>query len=533
MSETHLSNFPDPITLEFGLDYLARVKLTHPTLAEQQLSALLDALLQAPPESGTLLELLEALRAPLCFINEEMARRYHNKMVPLSREEEDAFASVSSCWHKMCRAYGLCASLIRPAPEDPAFLKLMATILYRCIYYCGLILVEHYRARREQPVGLWLELHGYYASAEEWHIAYTPLTDPLENSVHATHCAAAYTALLLIDIASPYSHSVRNLNLLRHWAAMWSPLVSIAALDDDNQLPPYIVELLQDQPLHPSASLNGPAQDARHLDTQRLHLQIQQTLGQLRQRISPEELGLGNENSSRVSKLLEQLARPWSQAASPRRFRRFPSSGTAQLCAGFPAIYFHLEHQAFEQPDTASAYTRADFNALYTFRDQVDPAQALTIRPHAEFPHEAWEVINQSATGFRLLRQEDGQRLAHGQLVAVRPPDGNTYLLAFATWLMQEHSGKLVIGLSLLPGMPRGVAYRIVEPHGALQERFQPGFLLPSGPQSEDESIIVATGQYRAGREIEIFLDERPRRVRMNRILRRQVDFERISLVDV
>jgi len=62
-----------------------------------------------------------------------MARRYHNKMVPLTSEEDAAFHSVTSSWSKMCRAYALCASLVRPAPEDPVFLKLMATILYRCI----------------------------------------------------------------------------------------------------------------------------------------------------------------------------------------------------------------------------------------------------------------------------------------------------------------------------------------------------------------------------------------------------------------
>ncbi|MDX9737714.1 MAG: hypothetical protein RBT53_06140, partial [Azonexus sp.] len=83
MTEQNILNFPAQISLEFGLDYLSRVKLTNLTLAEQQLAAFLDRLLEQPPESGVLLELLETLRAPLCFINEEMARRYHNKMVPL------------------------------------------------------------------------------------------------------------------------------------------------------------------------------------------------------------------------------------------------------------------------------------------------------------------------------------------------------------------------------------------------------------------------------------------------------------------
>ena len=128
MTEQNILNFPAQISLEFGLDYLSRVKLTNLALAEQQLAAFLDRLLEQPPESGVLLELLETLRAPLCFINEEMARRYHNKMVPLTSEEDAAFHSVTSSWSKMCRAYALCASLVRPrgsccrnAPAPPAF----------------------------------------------------------------------------------------------------------------------------------------------------------------------------------------------------------------------------------------------------------------------------------------------------------------------------------------------------------------------------------------------------------------------------
>ena len=106
----------------------------------------------------------------------------------------------------------------------------MATILHRCIYYTGMLIIEHYRARRELPAGIWLDLHGYFASAEEWGIAYTPVVDGLESNFQSTHRAAAYTSFLLIDIASPYSNTVRDLNSIRRWAGMWAPLVSIQNL---------------------------------------------------------------------------------------------------------------------------------------------------------------------------------------------------------------------------------------------------------------------------------------------------------------
>jgi hypothetical protein len=211
---------PEITDLLSGTEYLAQLSLANPLVAERQLMRFLDALLLSPPEPGILLALLEQARAPLCFVEEEMARRYHNKALPLAIEEESYFQQVVLAWRKVGKAYALCARLEEPEAENAQYVSLMATILHRCLYYTGMIILEHYRARRDLPPGVWLDLHGYYETAEEWGIAYTPVEDVLENNLQATHCAAAYTTLLLIDIASPYSNSVRNLNLIRRWAGM-------------------------------------------------------------------------------------------------------------------------------------------------------------------------------------------------------------------------------------------------------------------------------------------------------------------------
>ena len=79
-----------------GSAYLARLPLANPVAAEQQLLTFLDALLTDPPPADTLLSLLEQARVPLCFVEEEMARRYHNKALPLSDEEETSFQLVLS-----------------------------------------------------------------------------------------------------------------------------------------------------------------------------------------------------------------------------------------------------------------------------------------------------------------------------------------------------------------------------------------------------------------------------------------------------
>ena len=266
--------FPVISDLQSGMDYLSQLSLANPIVAERQLMLFVDSLLMAPPPSGVLLTLLEQARAPMCFVEEEMARRYHNRALPLASEEESYFQQVVTAWRKMGKAYALCAQLEEPDAENAQYVSLMATVLHRCLYYTGMVILEHYRARRDLPPGIWLDLHGFYETAEEWGISYTPVEDALENSLQATHCAAAYVTLLLIDIASPYSNSVRNLNLIRRWANMWAPLVSIHKLDDDFEVPAYVIELMKDLPLHPTAVADEPSADTRRLDTTRLGLQI-------------------------------------------------------------------------------------------------------------------------------------------------------------------------------------------------------------------------------------------------------------------
>lgn len=516
--------------LRTGADYLSQLPLANPPLAEKQLIELLDALLENPPEASILLSLLEQARMPICFVEEERARRYHNKPLVLSDDEEQTFQQVLAVWQRMSKAYALCARLQEPATDNPQYSTLLATILHRCLYYTGMLILEHFRARREVPAGIWHDLHGYYETAEQWGIIYTPVNDALENDLQATHCAAAYVTLLLIEVASPYSSSVRDLNLIRRWAGMWAPLVSLHRLDNEYEVPPYIIELMKDQPIHPTGGADNIGADARRLDTSRLGLQLSHMLAQLRQRMTPSQLGLGEETSGHVIQLLEHLSRPWTQTASPRRFRRFASEGVARVSVGFDTMHFFISGEEFIQSDSASAYSREEFEELFTFRDQATPGQALSIKPKQNFPREEWTVLNHSANGFRLARSHAGQKIAHSQLLAVCPHDGERFLLGQASWLMQEGSGGLVIGVSVLPGMPEAVGVRHAPAHAGNADRYVPGFLLPPVAAIHEEgSIVIPSGMYQPSGSLEVQAEGQSLLLRMTHVRQRGVDFDRVS----
>ena len=518
------------LDLQSGLNYLAGVTLTNPLAAEQQLMHFIDALLAAPPDTETMLALLEKARAPICFVEGEMAKIYHNKPLVLNEQEEASFQQVLSAWQKLLKAYALCVQLEKPAADNTQQVSLMASILHRCIYYTGMIILEHYRARRELPRGIWLEMHGFYETAEEWGLAYTPVEDSLENSFQSTHCAAAYATMLLIDVASPYTNSVRDLNLIRRWASMWAPLISIHQLDDDLEIPPYIVELFKDSPLHPSALVEVPDSYARRLDTTRLGLQITNMLSQLRQRISPSQLGLGEETSGHIIQLLERLSRPWTQSASPRKFRRFASEGVARVAVGFEAMYFYLTGKELQQPSSANSYSRSEVEQLFTFGERVNPELGLNINPEHSHLLENWSVINHSASGFRLGSNDSAQKIRHGQLMAICPHDGERFLLAQATWLMQEASGGMILGVATLPGLPVGVGICLTSGNGPSGHRRIPAFLLPPVPVFKEEaSLVLPSGTYQSMGILDLFGADRNWQLRMTHIIQHGTDFDRIG----
>ncbi len=519
--------------LDTGINLIAQLPLANPPEALEQINRLLDGLKAMPPSPEIYLALLEQARVPLCFVAEELARTYHNKPLPLAELEEFRFLRVVETWRKMGRAYNQCAQGVHADPKDPNYANYVAGILHRNLYYTGAIIHEHYRARQELPRGIWLDLHGYYETAEELGVATEPVVDPLEGEQHTTHCAATYITLLLIEIASPYSHSVRDQNLIRRWAYLWAPLVAVLPVDSDLEVPPFVVDLMQDKALHPAT--NGMVADsARRLDTSRLAIQIAQIQAQLKQRMLPSQLGLGEETNNHARKLLDKLSGPWTQTSIPRRFRRYAASGRVKVCCGFESMHLAISGDVFTQPEASRAYSRKDFEDMATFRYMVEPEKMLHIRQcNLDFPVDQWEVINHSANGFRLGRSMAGQKMAHSQLLALCPHDGEHYLLGEASWLMQETSeGSLVLGVSVLPGMPKAVAVRSNDSAKGNGEHYVRAFMLPGVEAiNAPPALVLPTGLYRAERSMSLFCDGKLHNVTIKSILQRGMDFDRVSFV--
>jgi hypothetical protein len=518
-----IANLPD---LKAGKEIIDRLPLAEPSTAIRHLVRMLDGLLAAPPDSPTFFQQLEYMLPSITAVAEELSKGYVNKPVPLDDAEDAVFREVVQLWQKTAKAYACCAE--RGSPETETYL---ATLLHRCIHFTGMAIIEHHRARREVQWGLWLDLHGHYGTAEDIGVATLEIPDVFEDRAEKTHCAATYLAFVLCDMAGSYGLSLRGQRLVRHWASAWSRMIRLHPATVGETLPLFVIDLLQDVALRPSSECLRIDQ-IRCLDISDLAAHISQVRQKLRQRVPPNEIGLG-ENCTRqqCTQLLGHLTRQWSQGRAARKFRRHATSGAIQICAGFEEMHYFISGKTFQQPGNASIYSRDTFERVYSLRFQENPQQTQQIQqeePPAPYAVDTWEMVNQSADGF-LIRNIEGRKIAHGQLLALRPRDSERFLLAQATWLMQENDGGLITGLKALPGLPQAICARPIAPMGQPLEMYYRAFLLPAlATTNAAPSLVLPAGTFRPRMTLEVFTDE-SWNASLKEVLDSGPDFERVS----
>ena len=506
---------------------IASLPLTNAREAHQTLVLLLTGLAHRPPSAAAYLEVLEATRAPVAFLQDELAQRYAAKPLPPLPAEGEAFRQVLALWQAMARAYAQVAQL---GGADPRVQESLALICQRCVHYAGKVILEFFRARREPTPGAWIDLHGYFATAEEWQIDRTTVVEPLGEVRKSLSSVEAYAAILLVDLASPYSRSSQEFAWICRWAQGFAPLTAVRPLDESAGANTFGIDLMRDAGARPLGLLQR-TEAVRYFDTRSLAPTIQQALTRLKQGESAAALGLGSDcPAAPAGRLLLHLYKPWCLSAAPRRFPRRGADGIAQACLGFAAIHFHVSGSEFNQPEHVRIYSRGDMERIWTFRDSLEPGQ-LNLRAaqvQLGYPLERWTVADQSVLGFRLRRGEAGARIAHGQLFCLKPPDGEHVLLSQVSWNLMRKD-ELHIGIHVLPGVPQGIAVRSTGANVSPSEHYVRAFFLPAVPALKEEpTLVLSRGWFQPERIVEVFTD-RPARVRLNGLLNQGPDFERVT----
>jgi hypothetical protein len=201
----------------------------------------------------------------------------------------------------------------------------------------------------------------------------------------------------------------------------------------------------------------------------------------------------------------------------------------AQTCTDIAAIHYYISGRVFRGASEFKELTARQRDEIATFgrvstRDEEDFSVAQG------FLLEHWQLEDESAQGLKMVRRagNPGKRMAHGQLVGVRPADGKNFQLGQVRWLMATNAGDLHCGVRLLPGVPIAAVVRAIGVNVA-EEKYVQAFALAAVPAlNAPPTLVTAAGWFKPKRVIEAAI-HKPLRVRLLEVVERGTDFERLS----
>src|SRR5258706_534475 len=233
-----------------------------------------------------------------------------------------------------------------------------------------------------------------------------------------------------------------------------------------------------------------------------------------------EARGIGSDCTRLAAQdLLKTLQRAWLESAPERDFPRRASPSPMELVSGFAAIHHAIEGNPVAKSTSPSSYSYGEAERFHTFQPSAE-------RDAREQGLETWETLGESDDGFRLRRGTQGMRLAHRQLVALRPGGARQFILCHVDWLIEGPDQTLTIGARVLKGEAKACAVRSSD-RSAPQR--SDALMLPVAP-GLSPALVLPTGWYRRAGELELELGNAIRRITLSGLLERGFDYERVRV---
>jgi hypothetical protein len=505
--------------------WLDQTPLTNPVQAQAQLLRQLNLLNREPLDAAERLAILERLRKPLLLVQEEGARRFVGKPLPLVPPEQAAFDAAQAVWLALLAGYRHCLQAVGAAAASRTGL-----IAERALATLVATQFDIYRAGFQPTPEHWRALHQLYAAAEQVGAADAPVDDTPRQGRTPASALALYAEALLLHAVSPHELPARHLVWVARWARRWSAKVTVSAAPTlfDKAIA-LCVDLASGEPAgHRPAS--GPA--ARWIDTNGVRQSLKKRLALLDQGRSPTELQLGDDCvQPACGRVLKQVYRRWCKGGVERGDERRTANGCCELIAGVEAIHYFLSgRKPFRQP------SHADDEALRREREELATFGRVPHAPQEGFSEqhgyrvEAWQIVDESTAGIHAVRTpaQNGSRVARSQLVAIRLGEAQSFLLGSLRWAMITADACLHAGILLMPGRAEPVAARPLD-GTAGREPFHPAFLLPAiETLGTAASIVIAPGQFKTGRVLEV-AGSRLLHVRLLQLVDRGADFDCVN----
>jgi len=506
--------------------WLENLPLANVAAAQQELLVQVEELNRCALPPRARLDALEAVREAVNFVQIEQAKRFTHRALPMLPGEAAIFEDTIELWEHMRLGY------LRCLEEGGAALRPQAALIcQRALAYAGLRMYHRYRACRLVPGADWRALHQVYARADALGVADKAVKDYLNRDVYDTSPRVAFVRALMMGACNPNELGPRQLAFVAYLLERWADKVevSIAPPREEGGLQPFVVDLESERGAERGDAQGG---ELRFLDVRRLAKSLRNRVALLRRGESPARLALGEDCvQPSCEQLLVYLYRQWCQARPARNAERTRAVDAVQACTHIAAIHYYAAGRVFRSTSEFTQLSARQRDEIETFGRIVSRGEAAEDFSAAhEFLLEHWQLQEESTQGLRMLRRASspGRRMAHGQLIGVRPADAKTFQLGQVRWLTASDAGDLHCGVKLLPGVPRPVAVRSLGVNVG-EERYTQAFLLAAVPALQaPPTLVTATGWYKPKRAIEV-ADDKPMRVRLLEIVERGIDFERVT----
>ena len=404
----------------------------------------------------------------------------------------------------------------------------------RSIRYLGEALLRAYLVYMPVPTGVWREIHGLYRYAEQHACEQLALADG-DGSI-----ASSYLQVLMLGLCGPYQLPQNECQQVNAFLARWTRRVRISPhIENIDPVGHFLLDLDADHPAVPFPH-DVPLRDAaglRAVNALELARTAYDFMTRLRKGEPPRALDLGFECVGNACvDTLKRMLRFWGMAGR-RHFSRHHTRKPLSLCLGVNAIHFFVDGQRpFTPPDRA---------AVIPEREAVVPDGAML---EAEARSEStgssassemfrvdsrWQVHNESAGGLSLARRGDvGLHMRVGDVLGIHNPEANHWRIGVVRWVKSPDTQRVEVGVEMLAPSAHPLAVR---PLGANPSSYSQALLLPPiEALHQPASIIVQSGAYRAGQELEIAEAELPaRRVCVLNVVERTASFSQIVFADI
>ncbi len=529
-------------------DWLGTVPLANAVQAQSLFLRQLSQLHRFTLPTADRFAVLEALRGPLRDVQEDAAKKFAGKPLPLAPHEQASMETTLNVWFELALGYLRCfeeccngatasatslAAQRSKLADDSHLAGKAAMMAERTMAVFADWQLDLSRGGQVPDASYWQKLHQIFLAAESLGIAARAVKDPVRHGNGATSTLASYAECCLLSTANVYELPARHLNWVARWAKRWGAKLALLTSppeDIRNRAVPLWVDLESDRP---PSYLPRQADGGRWLETTDLRKSIVARLALLEKGRAPADLQLGDDvTQPAATLLLQRVLQRWCKGGATRRQERHPAATDCSFVIGLELVHFELSGRApFRAPTRNDSTLRREREEFETFGNHGTRAAAAGDKGEAHIEH--WSVLDESTSGLRVKRPlKEGARVGAGLTVATKISDGQYFVVGNVRWVLREGGDSLVAGIQLFPGEARPVAVRVLETDGS-SSAWRQGLLLPEiAALREPASVILPAGTYRIDRKVEIMVDQKMQTLKLFRVIDRSIEFERCNFYD-